>query len=75
MIRVRAFWDSEAAAWVAESEDVPGLATEAPGLDALKIKLDFMVPELLLANGLAVRASEPIQLLAEFPERLRPVSA
>jgi len=28
--QVSAFWDDEAAVWVATSEDIPGLATEAP---------------------------------------------
>jgi predicted RNase H-like HicB family nuclease len=31
---VTAEWDSEAAVWVAESEDVPGLVTEAENLGA-----------------------------------------
>src|SRR5579864_2169741 len=37
-ILVRATWDSEASVWVAESDDVPGLATEAGSLDALLAK-------------------------------------
>jgi len=28
-IQVKAFWDSDARVWVAESDDVPGLITEA----------------------------------------------
>lgn len=49
---VDADWDPEAEAWVATSEDVPGLATEAPTVEALSEKLRTMVPELLGANGL-----------------------
>lgn len=48
---VRAEWDAEAGVWVATSDDVPGLATEAETFEALSAKLDFLVPELLDANG------------------------
>jgi predicted RNase H-like HicB family nuclease len=47
---VQAWWDPEASVWVAESEDVPGLVTEAETLDALHSKLLVLVPELLEAN-------------------------
>ncbi len=49
---VEAFWDSEAQVWVATSEDVPGLATEAPTIEALAEKLRMMIPELVLLNHL-----------------------
>lgn len=69
-IQVRAFWDAEASVWVAESADVPGLATEAPGLDSLKAKLDAMIPELLAANGrLPAETSLRVELLAEYHEQ------
>lgn len=76
-IRVRAVWDAEAGVWVAESADVPGLVTEAPGLDSLKAKLDTLIPELLAANGMLSPAepSVPVELLAEFREQLAPASA
>lgn len=48
---VRAEWDAEANVWVATSDDVPGLATEAETIEALDSKLKAMVPELLEANG------------------------
>lgn len=48
---VRAFWDAEAKVWVAESDDVPGLATGAATLDELVSKLSVMIPELLELNG------------------------
>ena len=35
---------------MAVSEDVPGLATEAPTIEALMAKLRVMVPELLELN-------------------------
>jgi len=48
---VHALWDDEARVWVATSEDVPGLVTEASSLDKLIPKLKAMIPELLDANG------------------------
>lgn len=48
--KVEAFWDAEAAVWVATSEDVPGLATEAETIEALTQKLRCMIPELVLLN-------------------------
>ena len=48
---VTAFWDSEAGIWVAESDDVPGLATGAATLDELVDKLNAMIPELLELNA------------------------
>jgi len=47
---VRAEWDEDARVWVATSDDVPGLATEAPSLDGLTAKLRIMIPELLALN-------------------------
>jgi predicted RNase H-like HicB family nuclease len=47
---VQADWDPEAEVWVATSEDVPGLATEAPTVETLAAKLRIMIPELLEAN-------------------------
>lgn len=45
-------WDPEAGVWVATSDDVPGLATEAETIEALTEKLRVIVPELLEANHL-----------------------
>ena len=51
-------WDEEAKVWVATSDEVPGLATEADSTDALVQKLRTLIPELLTANALF--PSEPI---------------
>ena len=48
--QVNAFWDEEAQVWVAESEDIPGLVTEAGSLEALTEKLRQIIPELLQLN-------------------------
>ncbi|ASC69463.1 hypothetical protein XM38_003900 [Halomicronema hongdechloris C2206] len=50
VFQVNAFWDADAAVWVATSEDVPGLVTEAESFDKLQQKLRGMVPELLVLN-------------------------
>ena len=56
---VTAFWDSEAGIWVAESDDVPGLATGAATLDELVDKLNAMIPELLELNTHLTGAPAP----------------
>jgi predicted RNase H-like HicB family nuclease len=60
--QVHADWDPEAGVWVATSDDVPGLATEAPTVEALTEKLRTMIPELLEANRwplhLSVRSAQ-----------------
>ena len=55
---VRADWDDDAQVWVAVGEDVPGLATEAPTIEALMAKLEVMVPELLELNGVVPGGGE-----------------
>ena len=51
-INVNAEWDAEANVWVATSDGVPGLVTEADTLEDLQKKRIIMVPELLEANGI-----------------------
>jgi predicted RNase H-like HicB family nuclease len=58
---VRAEWDSDAQVWVASSDDVSGLVTEADTIEALDAKLQTMVPELLEANG-CLPSGETIQV-------------
>jgi predicted RNase H-like HicB family nuclease len=50
---IKAMWDPEASVWVASSEQIPGLCTEAETLEVLIKKLKTMVPELLHANSVA----------------------
>ena len=47
---MQANWDPEAEVWVATSDDVPGLATEAETIETLTEKLRTLIPELLEAN-------------------------
>jgi predicted RNase H-like HicB family nuclease len=49
-IEIKAEWDPEANVWVATSDDLPGLVTEAETVEALQQKLAVMIPDLLEAN-------------------------
>ena len=66
-LKVQALWDGEAGVWVAESDDVPGLATEAATLEELLAKLAVMVPELLEENGVALELPVELRLDATRP--------
>jgi predicted RNase H-like HicB family nuclease len=48
---ILATWDEEARVWVAESETIPGLITEAPTRQELIAKLRDILPELLAGNA------------------------
>jgi predicted RNase H-like HicB family nuclease len=61
---VKAEWDDEAGVWVAQSDDVPGLATEAPTQEALLAKLKVMLPELIEANGVPDGDDIPFELVS-----------
>lgn len=69
-MRVQAFWDPEAEVWVAESPDVPGLATEAATLEDLLSKLSVMIPELLEENEVVLQP--PLELHLEAIRSLVP---
>ncbi len=66
VLNIQARWDDEAHVWVALSDDVPGLATEAPSLDELFRTLQVLVPELLELNGLSKADTDtvPFHLVA-----------
>ena len=72
MRRVQAHWDWEASVWVAESGDVPGLVAEARSEDALKAKLQVLVPELLELNcGLKPSETSEFQIHWHKEEMVR----
>ena len=65
-LTVKAIWDKKVSVWVATSEDVPGLVTEAATAEELEQKLQVMIPELLKANGSPCdQKGEPVNLLTE----------
>ena len=49
---IQAFWDAQAEVWVATSEEVSGLATEADTIENLNDKLREIIPQLLMLNGM-----------------------
>jgi len=59
-VAVSATWDAEACVWVAESDDVPGLVTEAADIEALVARLEVLIPELLEANGIALLEQDEV---------------
>ena len=73
-IRVEAFWDEEAHVWVASSDDVPGLVTEADTMEHLMQKVKILIPELLQLNGLLDERGTvdiPIHLLGKWEEVIK----
>jgi predicted RNase H-like HicB family nuclease len=73
-VRVEAFWDEEARVWVASSNDVPGLITEADTMEHLMHKLKIVIPELLQANGLLNDPGTidiPIHLFGKWQEVIK----
>lgn len=48
---IKMTWDPEALVWVAESDDVPGLAMKSGSFDALLDRVRFAIPELLDLNN------------------------
>lgn len=71
-IVVRAMWDPEAGVWVATSDDVPGLVTEAKTQKALARKLRIMIPELLEGEDNWDRDHDvPVVIMSEQLEKVR----
>jgi len=74
MLTVKATWDSEANVWVAESEDVPGLITEADTMEQLIARLHDLIPDLLEENGMLNQSNNkeiPFHLYSEREETVR----
>ena len=64
---VEALWDDEASVWVATSDDIPGLVTEADTLDELRSKLADIVPELLAGNDPSTLRDWPLPIADRRP--------
>ncbi len=61
-IIVRARWDPEAEVWVATSDDVPGLVTEASTPAELERKLQEIIPELLEENEQLAESDRSVEV-------------
>ena len=67
---VRATWDEEAKVWFVEESDIPGLATEAETLEALRRKIPALIQDLL--EGAADRPDEiELDFIAYAHDRVR----
>jgi hypothetical protein len=66
-------WDHDAELWVADSDDIPGLAAEAPDHEALSQKLATLIPELLTLNKVAFNPEKEIEIVLSYrrEERLQ----
>ncbi len=72
-IVVRATWDPEASYWIAESPDVPGLATGAATLNELAAKIPGITQDLLEGTE-ASKVTEteiPIEIIASISTKVR----
>lgn len=70
---VHAAWDAEARVYVATSDDVPGLVTEADTVEALFEKLRVLIPELMEENALSFDHDPelPVCVMSERLENIR----
>jgi hypothetical protein len=66
---VEVTWDAEAEMWVADSDDIPGLAAEAPDDKSLWEKLEGLIPELLVLNEVALEPDHEIEIMLNFRPR------
>jgi hypothetical protein len=71
LIVVKATWDPEAKVLVAESDDVPGLVTEAESIEALRAKLPGIIQDLLGVEDGSQQIEVPIEIVAHASTRVR----
>ena len=68
-LMIKATWDSSVKVWVAESDDVPGLVTEAANMEQLIGKLKILIPELLELNkSPAYKRTIPFSIASEYSD-------
>ncbi len=70
---IRATWDDAAKVWVADSDDIPGVAAEAEDQDQLRAKLAVLVPEMIELNHVEIDATQPLEVVIHYhrEDRLR----
>jgi hypothetical protein len=66
---VKAVWDDDAEVWVAESDEITGLITEADSRAHLIKKLSGLVPELLELNHQPFGPHKPIDIVIRFERK------
>lgn len=61
---IEVMFDDESGMWIATSDDVPGLATEAPTFEKLKERVMAVTPELLQLNEVLPKKHDiPLQFI------------
>jgi predicted RNase H-like HicB family nuclease len=68
-IVIHADWDADAGVWVATTQDMRGLVTEAESIEALRAKLPGMILDLLEESGVSDRPAS-IEIIARSSDRL-----
>lgn len=68
-IVIHADWDPDAEVWVATTQDVRGLVTEADTVEALRAKLPGMILDLLEQQGISDLPAS-IEIIARASDRL-----
>jgi predicted RNase H-like HicB family nuclease len=68
-IVIHADWDPDAAVWVATTNDLQGLVTEADTMEALRAKLPGMILDLLEEYGVSDLPAS-IEIVARASDRL-----
>ena len=66
---VHADWDPEAQVWVATTQDIRGLVTEAESIEALRAKLPGMILDLLEESKTSDLPAS-IEIIARASDRL-----
>lgn len=68
---VRAHHDPDTGGWWADSDDIPGLVTEAPSYDELVDRVIAVVPELCAANNFAIGKGDSLHFEREGAMRAK----
>jgi predicted RNase H-like HicB family nuclease len=66
--QIHAKWDEDARVWVAFSDDIVGLSTEADTVEELEARLLEVVPELIELNG--IKGHKPNNNYSNIPFQL-----
>ena len=69
VLTVNVEWDAEARMFVASSDDIPGLATEAASFEKLVERVMAVTPELLHDNGITP-SSDIIHFNQDYYQKL-----
>ena len=71
-ITVQAEWHQDEQIWTAVSDDIWGLAAQAPNLDTLKSKVLPMIEDLTELNHVDVQGTDiPVHFVAKSTKTLR----